>query len=59
MDFKFWISIIRTQYIYVSNDLRIRGYISNPKAAREQKCLGNTAQDRRNMSAQHQHTDII
>jgi hypothetical protein len=28
-------------YIYMSKDVRIRGYFSNPKEVREQKSLGN------------------
>jgi len=35
--------MIRTHYIYVSKDVRIRGYFSKPKGAREQKSLGSTA----------------
>jgi hypothetical protein len=34
--------VIRTHYIYVSKDVRIRGYFSKP-LVREQKCFGNTA----------------
>jgi hypothetical protein len=30
-------------YIYMSKDMRIHGYFSKPKMAREQQCLGNTA----------------
>jgi hypothetical protein len=36
-------NVIRTHYIYVSKDVRIRGYFSKPKGAREQKRLGSTA----------------
>jgi len=35
--------VIRTHYIYVSKDIRIRGYFSKPKGACEQKRLGSTA----------------
>jgi len=38
-----WILIIRTLYIYVSKDMRIRGYFSKPKGVLEQKRLGNAA----------------
>ena len=31
--------------IYVSKDMRIRGYFSKPKGVREQKILGNTVID--------------
>jgi len=34
---------IRTLYINVSEDVRIRGYCSKPEGVLEQKCLGNTA----------------
>ena len=37
--FKFWISIIRTLYIYMSDNVRIRGYFSKPKGVLEQKHL--------------------
>jgi hypothetical protein len=30
-------------YIYVSKDVRIRGYFTKPKGVRKQKSLGNTA----------------
>jgi len=35
--------IIRVLCIYVSKDVKIRGYFLKPKAVREQKCLGNAA----------------
>jgi hypothetical protein len=38
-----YVPIIRTLYIYVNRDVRIRGYFSKPKGVREQKkSLGNT-----------------
>jgi hypothetical protein len=40
--FQFRIPNIRTLYIYVSKDVRIRSYFSKPKGVREQKRLGNT-----------------
>jgi hypothetical protein len=36
-NFKYWLRIIRTHYIYASKDVRIRGYFSKPKGFREQK----------------------
>jgi hypothetical protein len=33
------------RYIYVSKDVRIRGYFSKPKGAREQKSLVKTARE--------------
>jgi len=36
---------IRTLRIYVREDVRIRGYFSKPKGAREQNILGYTALD--------------
>jgi len=43
--YKFLISVptIRTLYIYVSDDVRIRGYYSRPEGVLEQKYLRNTA----------------
>jgi hypothetical protein len=29
--------------IYISKDVRMRGYFTNPEGAREQKSLGNTS----------------
>jgi len=36
------VTTIRTFSIYVSKDVRIRGYFSKRQGAREQKSLGNT-----------------
>jgi len=36
-------TLARTLYIYVSTDVRIRGYFSKPKRVRERRNLGNTA----------------
>ena len=37
------VPIIRTRYIDVSKDVRIRGYFSKPKGVREKKSLENNA----------------
>jgi len=37
-----WVPVIQTPYIYVSKDVRICGYFSNPKGIREQKILGSS-----------------
>jgi len=37
--------IIPMPYICVSNDVRIRDYLSKPKVVHEQKSLGNAALD--------------
>jgi hypothetical protein len=34
--------IIQTLHVYLSKDVKIRGYFSKPKGVREQKSLGNT-----------------
>jgi len=34
MNFKFCIPIVRTLHVYVSQDVRIRGYFSKPKGFR-------------------------
>jgi hypothetical protein len=36
--------MMRTLYIYVSKDVKIRGYFSKPKGFRQRKCWGNAAQ---------------
>jgi hypothetical protein len=36
---------MRTHYIYVSKDVKIRGYFSKTKGVREQQRLGNTGID--------------
>jgi len=41
INFKIWIPTIETLYIYVSQDIRIRGYFSKPQGVREQKSLEN------------------
>jgi len=40
INFKFWISIIQTLYIYVSRDIRICGSFSKPKAVHKQNIFG-------------------
>jgi len=42
--YKFLILDIKSSghYMYVRNDMRIRGYFLKPKGVREQKHLGNT-----------------
>jgi hypothetical protein len=37
-----YIYVIRTHYIFVSKDVRFRGYFSQPDRIREQVGLGNT-----------------
>ena len=49
--------IIRPHYIYVSNDVRIRGYFSQPKGVREQNILWNTAPDQ-GQAALRTHTQF-
>jgi hypothetical protein len=45
--FLFWKPIIQAICIYVSKDVRIRGYFSKPKGVREQQSLGNTVLNHR------------
>jgi len=40
--FLIWIPFIRTCYVYVSKDLRIRGNFSKPQGVGEHKSLGNS-----------------
>jgi hypothetical protein len=57
--FNFWVPIIWTLYIYVSKDMRIRGYFSKPKGVCEHKNLGKaTLENCISFSALHT-TDVI
>jgi len=45
LKYKFWVPIIQTLQIYVSQVVWIRGYFSTPNGVRDQKSLGNTGLD--------------